>query len=135
MSRFDPRPGEPYSRCAKREFTGETKELAREHSLATGHSYYVTNPPRSEAIDRSVQMEADDAMDSAATEFCDGIYRLHTDEGVSLKELTEAVKFTDFSTQWAEYISGETDDEENEESGPVQLHQETALFDVDVVQS
>lgn len=147
--RFDPRPGEPYARCQHDGcgFTADTKEQIAEHSRATmaptgepgviarGHSYRVENPSRAEALEQAVQREADDAMESAATEFVDGVYRLHTREGVPLKELTEAVKHTEFAQAWADYIADEVGEEfPDEDADAEQLHQADALLDLEEVQ-
>lgn len=128
-SRFDPKPGEPYARCLEDGcgFVADTKEQMSEHSsssmkptgqsigvTASGHRYQVENPSREDAIRRAVALEEDYAMESAATEFVDAVYRLHERDGVSLAELTAAVKSSEFSEVWAEYIADEEDDEEEE---------------------
>lgn len=151
MTRFDPRPGEPYARCLTDGcgFVADTKEQMSEHSRASmkptgetvgttarGHSYRVENPPRADAIQNAVQREADDALESALQEFVDSVYRLHSSDGVSLKELTEAVKFgspsSEWSDAWAEYVAEFEDDEDDEsvDNSNAQLHQETSLFDL-----
>jgi len=147
--RFDPKPGEPYARCNDCDFIAVTKQEISAHSSETmkptgetigvtaeGHGYRVTNPTREEAISREVRREANDALESAVSEFVETIYRLHDREGVSLAELTAAVRAVwadaDFAEAWAEYIADEEDEDESaEDDGPgPQLHQETALFEV-----
>jgi len=157
-SRFDPKPGEPYARCSEDGcgFVADTKEQMSEHSSSTmkptgqtsgvtasGHSYRVENPSREDAIWREVMREADDALESAVQEFVDSVYRLHSREGVSLDELTVAVKSvapsSEWSEAWAEYIADEDEDDDDEDEtdtgdglGP-QLHQDTALFGTEAV--
>jgi hypothetical protein len=82
--------------------------------------------------------EADDALESALTEFVDSVYRFHTNDDVPLVELTAAVKAAcpshEWDEAWAEYIEDETEEDDEAESGDglgPQLHQETALFGPD----
>jgi len=144
-SRFDPTPGAPYARCVDCGFVADTREQMSEHASSTmkptgqssgvtasGHSYRVENPAREDAIRREVMREAADALESAVQEFIESVYRLHSREGVSLKELTEAVKSSEWSEAWAEYIADDEDEDEAETEGDglgPQFHQETSLFD------
>lgn len=153
-SRFDPTPGAPYARCVHDEcgFVADTKEQMSEHASSTvkptgqsvgvtasGHPYRVENPSREDAIRRTVMQEADDALESAMQEFVDSVYRLHSREGLSLDELTVAVKSaapsSEWSDAWAEYIGDEDGDDETEAGDGLspQLHQETSLFDAEEV--
>lgn len=151
-SRFDPKEGEPYARCLEDGcgFVAETEEQMSAHTTATmkstgekvgitasSHSYRKLNPSREDAIRREVMNEADDALESALEEFVSALSRLHTREGVTLAELTAAVKSAtpsdEWAEAWAEYVS-ENEDEEDDDDDPgdglgPQLHQETALFD------
>lgn len=142
--RFDPRPGEPYARCSDCDFVAQSKEDMSVHTSETmkptgdstgvtarSHGYRITNPSREDAIRTTVLMEESDALNSAADEFVESIYALHERHGASLRELTEAVKLTEFASAWAEYIAGaEYDDDDDADEGESQLHQETALFDI-----
>lgn len=152
MSRFDEDSDEPYARCTAEGcgFVADTKEAISEHSRATSkptgetvgiiaqsHSYRVVNPTRAERIQRHIDMEASDAIDNAVSEFLESVYRLHSREGVPLAELTTAVARTlvdvDFRSAWSEYIEDEEEEDDeldSESNSEVQLHQETALFDM-----
>jgi len=149
--RFDPREGAPYARCLTDGcgFVADTKEEMAAHSTesmvstgaasgvtARGHSYRVENPSRVDALRRAVEMEIEDVLESALTEFVDSVYGIHRRDGVPLAELTTAVKAASPSSEWqeawAEYILGEAEEGDGAESSDglgVQLHQETALFD------
>lgn len=146
ITRFDPTPGEPYARCLEEGcgFVADTKETMSEHSSSTmrptgetvgiteqGHRYRVLNPSREDALRHAVMRAADDALESAAQEFCDDVYNIHTRDGISLAELTSAVGASEFSNAWAEYISGEEEDHEEPaaDAPNEQLHQDSALFD------
>lgn len=149
-SRFDPKPGIPYAQCSDCGFIAASKAEISEHAAATmtetgatagitsrSHGYRVTNPSREEALQREVNREAGDAIESAASEFVESVYRLHMRDGVPLAELTAAVtkvwESVDFTEAWAEYIEDDEDDEDDDssdETSDAQLHQETALFEV-----
>lgn len=156
-SRFDPKEGEPYARCVEDGcgFVADTKEEMSAHTKATmkptgqfdgvtarSHSYRELNPSREDAIRREVMHEADDALESALEEFVSALSRLHTREGVTLAELTAAVKSAtpshEWDEAWAEYVSENEDEDDEDDAEPgdglgPQLHQETALFDADEV--
>jgi len=154
-TRFDPKDGVPYARCLTEGcgFVADTKEQMSTHAAesmtptgattgitAQGHSYRVENPSREEALRSAVMREADDALESALTDFADSVYRLHTNDDVPLVELTAAVKEASPSEEWdeawAEYIEDEAEEDDEAESGDglgPQLHQETALFGPEAV--
>jgi len=151
MNRFDQDPDAPYARCTAEDcgFVATTREEmdahTRETSTPTGetvgviarsHPYRVVNPTRAERIQREIDREASDAIENALTEFVESVYRLHSREGVPLRELSAAVARAqtdiDFRSAWSEYIEGDEAEEDgtDSESNDVQLHQETALFDL-----
>ncbi len=151
MNRFDQDPDAPYARCTAEGcgFVAATREEMDEHAretstptgetvgiIAQSHPYRVVNPTRAERIQRHIDMEASDAIDNAVSEFVESVYRLHSREGVPLSELTAAVARAqtevDFRSAWGEYIEEDEDDDDLDSDSPadVQLHQETALFDL-----
>jgi len=154
-TRFDPRDGVPYARCLTEGcgFVADTKEQMSAHAdesmtptgattgvTASGHSYRVENPSRADALRSKVMQEADDALESALTEFVDSVYRLHRNDDVPLADLTAAVKAAFLSHEWdeawAECIEDETEEDDEAESGEglgQQLHQEAALFGPEAV--
>jgi len=123
MSKFDPKEGVPYGHCITPGcgFIGQTVAEMRQHGRDTmtptgdatgvtsrGHSYIVDNPSREDAIRSAVQSEVDDAIESAVSELCEELWRLHERQGASIEEISAALRFgvsdIDWATAWSEYV-------------------------------
>ena len=138
--RFNPDPDAPYGKCltceeAGTELTFADRDAMQAHmhetfeasNHANGHRTRTTNPTRQERITSSVMSSAQDAADSALTEFVDDVARLLDRGDATLAELTAAVAEStmfvdlDWHEAWREYKTENELDERVE--GEVPAHQ------------
>jgi hypothetical protein len=104
MSRFDPDPTKPYASCidcdktflVRTEMTGHLAETRV--GFSESHRAMVTNPTRMERITMGLNERAEEA----ASEFVYGVGSLITTGGVTLDEISEAMRRVEvnFSDAW-----------------------------------
>lgn len=113
MSRFDPKPDEPYGTCKCGE-TVATRDAMSAHFKAvadanggraggSAHSVRITNQTREERI----ESELENIVESAVRDIMDELDRLIDKGDITEDEATEATKSVDIDLfdQWKEYVS------------------------------